>query len=295
MAVLPNSNQYLYTNRGPLDAKSLVKDYTALLSKTTWTVDGTEDGTLVAYNGMITAVWLNKNDTSKNGIYFLFDPTVTTALKKPDVTVEANWHKFAELSDLDNIKEQLSAISDELSGIKTRLASLEADKVIIRRDNESNYKQKTPANNEICLVDVPGFGVRVKIGDGTTTFTELNYLDEQLLHSIDNVIIKGYFYQEQFYADAQHEELLEGKASRLYIDTASSKLYTYNGSNYEPLKAHLPTANAEVAGVVKLYDTVGQNTDGTMTQRAITDELDDKIEMLVHKDQEMLEFDTDLF
>ena len=295
MAIINIGDQYKYTGRGPFDAKALVKEYADLLDKTKWTADGTADGNIVAYNGMITAVWLNKADTTKNGVYFLYDPLVTSAVKKPDVTVEANWHKFAELSDLTALSEQLAAMGSELSGIKARLASLEEDKVVIRRDNEFNFKQKTPANNEICLVDVAGKGIRVKIGDGTSTFAELPYIDEAVLKSIDSLIIKGYFYQGQFYVDAAHTELLESLTGRIYIDSVSSKLYTFNGVAYEPQKTTLPNATAEVAGIVKLYNQVGQNIDGTMTQKAITDELDDKIEMLVHKDQEMLEFDTDLF
>lgn len=291
MAVLPISTQYKYTGRGPFDAKALVKSYSELLSLDTWT----SEDVLVAYNGMITAVWLNKEDTTKNGIYFLFDPSVTTALKKPDVTNAANWHKFAELSDLTALTEQFAAMQEELGDIKSRLASLEEDKVVIRRDNEYNFKQKTPANNEICLVDVAGKGIRVKIGDGTSTFAELPYIDDAVLKSIDSLIVKGYFHQGQFYVDTTHTELLESLSGRIYIDAVSSKLYTFNGTAYEAQKISLPNATAEVAGVLKLYDRPGQNTDGTMTQRAITDELDDKIEMLVHKDQEMLEFDTDLF
>ena len=62
------SNQYLYTGRGPFDTKSLVKTYAQLLSQQTW--HSTADK-VTAYNGMIVAVWLNKEDTTKNGIYFL--------------------------------------------------------------------------------------------------------------------------------------------------------------------------------------------------------------------------------
>ena len=295
MAIINIGDQYKYTGRGPFDAKALVKEYADLLDKTKWTVDGTADGNIIAYNGMITAVWLNKTDITKNGVYFLYDPLVTSAVKKPDVTVEANWHKFAELSDLTALSEQLASMNLELTDIKSRLASLEEDKVVIRRDNEYNFKQKTPANNEICLVDVAGKGVRVKIGDGISTFAELPYIDDVVLKSIDSLIIKGYFYQDQFYADAAHAEPIESLTGRIYIDSVSSKLYTFNGVAYEPQKTVLPNATAEVAGIVKLYDQIGQNVDGTMTQKAITDELDDKIEMLVHKDQEMLEFDTDLF
>lgn len=39
----------------------------------------------------------------------------------------------------------------------------------------------------------------------------------------------------------------------------------------------LPYANSKEAGIVKLYDTVGDNIDGTMTQKAITEELKKKV------------------
>lgn len=288
---IKSPDQLRYSGRGPLDAKALVKTYPELLQVATWTLDDK----LTAYNGMITSVWLNKEDTTKNGIYFLFDPKVAKALDKPDVTNEENWHKLADLDAMSDFSTRLSAMELELAGLTARLAALEADQVIIRRDNEYNYRQKTPANNEICLVDVAGYGLRVKIGDGESTFAELPYIDEAVLKSIDNVIIKGYFYKDNFYADSTHTELITPLTGRIYIDAVSSKLYTYNGTTYEAQKITLPGATAEVAGVLKLYDRPGQNTDGTMTQKAITDELDDKIEMLVHKDQEMLEFDTDLF
>ena len=41
---------------------------------------------------------------------------------------------------------------------------------------------------------------------------------------------------------------------------------------------------------MKLYDTLGDHTDGTMTQKAITDELDDKVEVEINQDEELLVF-----
>jgi hypothetical protein len=41
---------------------------------------------------------------------------------------------------------------------------------------------------------------------------------------------------------------------------------------------------------MKLYTTIGDNEDGTMTQKAITDELDDKVEVEINKDEELLIF-----
>ena len=40
---------------------------------------------------------------------------------------------------------------------------------------------------------------------------------------------------------------------------------------------NLPYANSKTAGVIKLYDEIGDNIDGSMTQRAITKELEKKV------------------
>lgn len=45
---------------------------------------------------------------------------------------------------------------------------------------------------------------------------------------------------------------------------------------------------------MKLYDSVGQNTDGTMTQKAISDELDDKFEIALNIEEETIIFSNNL-
>ena len=170
--------------------------------------------------------------------------------------------------------------------------------VVLRRDNDYNYKKVEntliPAYGEVCLVDVAGYGLRAKVGDGVSTFAQLSYTDETILNRIDNLIIKGYYYNGKFYTDSTHTSLLEDKVGRIYIDAVNSRLYTYNGTSYETQNGSLPNASAELAGAVKLYDEVGQNVDGTMTQRAITNELNEKFEMDVNKDEEMVIFDINI-
>jgi hypothetical protein len=114
MAVLQISNQYKYVGRGPFDAKTLVKTYSELTSKSTWTVlndSGKEVN--VAYNGMIVAVWLDKDNPDRNGIYYLHDPLVTSAVKSPDVTQDSNWSKISNSVDLSPIEERLEALETE--------------------------------------------------------------------------------------------------------------------------------------------------------------------------------------
>ena len=49
---------------------------------------------------------------------------------------------------------------------------------VLRRDSADNYDPDyIPLKGEVLLVDVPGAGLCVKIGDGTSTFSELSYID----------------------------------------------------------------------------------------------------------------------
>lgn len=145
MAIIPSSNQYKFTGKGPVDSKTLVKTYANLLTENTWQ----EDGANIAYNGMIVAVWLNKDDTAKNGIYFLFDPECTSTLKNPDVTNEANWHKLA---DADGLVDKLSLIDDRLTALEEKESDVvtygyrsgfpttgEANKLYVAADEGKSY------------------------------------------------------------------------------------------------------------------------------------------------------------
>lgn len=145
MAIIPSSNQYKFTGKGPVDSKTLVKTYANLLTENTWQ----EDGANIAYNGMIVAVWLNKDDTAKNGIYFLFDPECTSTLKNPDVTNEANWHKLA---DADGLVDKLSLIDERLTALEEKESDVvtygyrsgfpttgEANKLYVAADEGKSY------------------------------------------------------------------------------------------------------------------------------------------------------------
>lgn len=170
--------------------------------------------------------------------------------------------------------------------------------IALRRDNDYNYKKNEntfiPINGEVCLVDVAGYGLKAKIGNGISTFAQLPYTDDVLWQNINSLIVKGYFYNGQFYKDSAHTELLANNTGCIYIDAINSKVYVYNGVQYTSLSGGISNATAEVAGLVKLYDTVGQNTDGTMTQKAITNELNEKFELDVIKEEEMIVFDNDI-
>ena len=156
----------------------------------------------------------------------------------------------------------------------------------LRRDNEFNYNKIKnsfiPANGEICLVDTARDGLRAVCGDGKTVFGELEYLN--------NFIQKGYYKEGVFYKDYAMTEIITGSEIKFYIDLNTSILYFYNGYNFEEITMNPPLASAEKAGVMKIYSEAGYNIDGTMTQKAITEELDTKIELSLKEEEELIIF-----
>ena len=137
----------------------------------------------------------------------------------------------------------------------------------LRRDNDYNYSRVAdsfiPMKGEPVLVDTEQYGLRFKIGDGVTPYGALAYADDN-----NNVVLLGYYLNSKFYTDSTYTVELEKSESKLYIDKNAHAVYIWNGENYIPLS---PKATETVAGMMKLYQTYGNNTDGTMSQKVITE------------------------
>lgn len=78
--------------------------------------------------------------------------------------------------------------------------------------------------------------------------------------------------------------------NKIYIEDSTRKIYFFDGTNYINIQESLVTATAQMPGVVKLYGETGQNVDGTMTQKAITDELDLRYKASIDSGNELLVF-----
>ena len=160
----------------------------------------------------------------------------------------------------------------------------------LRRDNDYNFKkvenQFVPANGEVVLVDTAKDGLRAKVGNGYSTFAQLEYTDNDLR----NTVIHGYFYNNAFFKDSIHTIPLSGMINKIYIEDGTRTIYFYDGAQYIKVNDNIVTATAEIPGVVKLYSQTGYNTDGTMTQKAITDELDLRYKAEIDSNNELLVF-----
>ena len=140
-------------------------------------------------------------------------------------------------------------------------------RIKLRRGVEQAYDPDSiPLKGEVCLIDCENGKVGAKVGDGTSPFSGLR---TQFIG-----VITGYYFEGNFYYDPAHLAPISIFYDTIYIDKAKNIPYYYDGANYIRL-AIAPLATPDEPGIMKLYDTAGTNTDGTMTQKSISDRLSD--------------------
>ena len=176
----------------------------------------------------------------------------------------------------------ISIIEDE---IKTR--------VRLWKDTDENFESikdsLIPLDGEIIIVDTAEDGIRYKVGNGVKTFAELPYADQVLRDQVSGIVVQGYYYDGQFYTDNTHNIKIVPYAYKLYIDLASVNIYYYSDDDksYHSL-VNIPIATSTKAGIMKLYDTTGDNEDGTMTQKSITSEIAKKFAVTAGTDEDLI-------
>lgn len=157
--------------------------------------------------------------------------------------------------------------------------------IACRRDNDYNYAKVAttfiPKSGEICLVDTSRQGLCAIVGDGSATYGDL------LANGyVNDIFIKGFYQNGTFYNVKENPtdaNILDKNINKIYIDLNNNNIYYYDGENFVLIGiGNLPTASADTAGVVKMYNVTGSNEDGTMTQKSITEELEKKVEVSVN-------------
>lgn len=161
----------------------------------------------------------------------------------------------------------------------------------LRRDNDYNFEiikdTFVPANGEVILVDTASDGLRAKVGDGYSTYAQLNFTDTDLR----NAALPGYYDNGVFYQDLAKQIPYTGMINKIYINKSNSTIWYFDGTEYINVSGNIVNnATSATAGIMKLYNTTGQNVDGTMTQKSITDELDLRYKASVDTEDELLIF-----
>ena len=158
----------------------------------------------------------------------------------------------------------------------------------LRRDNETSFNliknSFIPAKGEVVLVDTSN-GLRAKVGTGTTPYASLPFCDE----IASNGVVNGYLEDNVFYSDMSKTQIINGSLGKIYIDNVHSKIYYYD-NGYKLIQQSLTTASEEMPGVVKLYNSLGDNIDGTLTQKALTEEFNSRYKTSISANEELLIF-----
>lgn len=248
MAISQIELQYRYSGKGPVDAKSVVKTYNALLLPDTWYNDA---GKVAAYNGMLVAVWLDA-DTTKNGVYRLHDPAVTSIIKAPDVANEANWHKLVELDELVDIKALIAA-----AATRTEVEEALANKVDTATLADYYTKAETYSKTEVeSLLEIATEDalesiasilrqLEAHIEESTSKFASIT----GTLADYDTVILPAVAANTLAIEKLNGDVTVEGSIKKIISEAISA----------------IPLATAEIAGIVKAGNDITVNTDGVMS------------------------------
>ena len=126
--------------------------------------------------------------------------------------------------------------------------------------------------------------MRVKVGNGVYNFKTLSYQDNN-----NNVVLNGYFLNNKFYTDSTYTKELEQGTNHLYIDkNSNSSIFVWTGTEFRSVA---PEATDTIAGIMKLYQEAGNNSDGTISQKIITEGVNSIALKLNDSDTECLELD----
>lgn len=124
---------------------------------------------------------------------------------------------------------------------------------------------------------------KLKIGDGYTDYKDLPYIDYS-----GDIVLEGYYDKENdvFWKEELHINPYPRYIDKIYRDLKSS-LYYYLRNNIYTLM--IEVASSTTYGVSKLYETTGQNIDGGISQKGLTDALND----LTSVEDELLKIKSD--
>lgn len=136
-------------------------------------------------------------------------------------------------------------------------------RIKFRRDTESNYATSfVPLSGEICLVDTEN-GLRFKVGDGSTTFNLLPFVDEDNLNKFS--ILQGYYHNNKFYQEDSYTTEFVGNDNKVYIDINTGKFYYSRQGIFFENVVSLPNVSAAGAGTYTTSNAGAVTATGTAT------------------------------
>lgn len=158
-------------------------------------------------------------------------------------------------------------------------------KQLIKR---TKFDSEMEARVWIAKYDYNGENISVKDANGNWISYTVSAGGQLEPVSQEDLILTGYYFNENFYTDSTYTIPLEKNEKCLYIDKNSNGGYTWTGEKYAALTVE---ATADLAGMMKLYQAHGENTDGAMSQKTVTEGVNSIALTLDNTDEECLVLD----
>lgn len=156
--------------------------------------------------------------------------------------------------------------------VDSKIGSIEASSTVANREVVTTLPEKGEEGTVYLIPTEDGKYAEYVWKDGAFLKTKET--------EVESVVFEGYFKDGKFYKDETYTEELKTTLDNIYVDKTNGGLYYYD-TVAKSYKAVVSDATAANAGVVKMYDTVGENTDGTMSQKAIKETIEEKINAIL--------------
>ena len=92
----------------------------------------------------------------------------------------------------------------------------------------------------------------------------------------------------EFYQDIEHKIKYVPYEYKIYINIDTSSIYVWNGENYISAESNVPYGSDTVPGIIKLYQSTGNNTDGSISQKTATEELNKRFKVTANEEEETI-------
>lgn len=117
-------------------------------------------------------------------------------------------------------------------------------------------------------------------------------------NELGRFLIHGYYYKEVFYEDNEHLIKIEPNLYTIYIDDSNESplMFIYNKKygeedyHYICMNGYVDQASETTSGIARLYNSLGNNTNGSCTQKIISEELNRKVSVEIDAEQSCLIF-----
>lgn len=101
----------------------------------------------------------------------------------------------------------------------------------------------------------------VGVANGIAPLDASSLVDEQYLPSYVDDVIEGYYYEGDFYSDAEHTTPIIGETGKIYIDLTESKSYRWSGSIFVEITSGGRTYTAGNGIDISSGDVISVDTD----------------------------------